>query len=44
MEYDYTAYTLENGLIKGKIEADTEGEARGEVFRQGYKILRISPS
>ena len=44
MQYNYTAYTLENGLIKGTIEADTEGEARGEVFRQGYKILRISAS
>ena len=44
MFYNYVAYTLEDGLIKGKIEADTEGEARGEVIRHGYKILRISPS
>ena len=44
MFYSYVAYTLENGLIKGKIEADTEGEARGEVVRQGFKVLRIQPS
>ena len=43
MQYNYVAYTLEEGVLKGKIEADTEGEARGEVIRQGYKILRISP-
>ena len=44
MIYTYVAYTLENGLIKGKIEADSEGEARGEVVLQGYKILRIGPA
>ena len=44
MQYNYVAYTLEDGLHKGKIEADSEGEARGEVVRQGYKILRISPA
>ncbi|NQW23958.1 MAG: type II secretion system F family protein [SAR202 cluster bacterium] len=44
MLFNYVAYTLENGLFKGKIEADTEGEARGEVVRQGYKILRLSPA
>ena len=42
MQYNYVAYTLEEGLHKGKIEADTLGEARGEVVRQGYKILRIT--
>ena len=43
MLYNYVAYTLEEGLYKGKIEADTEGEARGEVVRQGYTVLRLSP-
>ncbi len=42
MLYNYTAYTMENGLIKGTIEADTEGEAKGEIFRQGYKLLKMS--
>ena len=44
MQYNYVAYTLEEGVLKGKIEADSEGEARGEVIRQGYKILRLSPA
>lgn len=44
MQYNYVAYTLESGLVKGKIEADTEGEARGEVVRQGFKVLRLSPA
>lgn len=44
MQYNYTAYTLKDGLVKGKVEADTEGEARGEIFRLGYKVLRLSPS
>ena len=44
MQYNYTAYTLENGLIKGTIEADNEGEAKGEIFRLGYKLLRMSPA
>ena len=43
MQYNYTAYTLNEGVIRGKVEADTEGEARGEVASQGYKVLRISP-
>ncbi len=42
MIYNYTAYTMEDGLIKGTIEADTEGEAKGEIFRQGYKLLKMS--
>ena len=42
MQYNYVAYTLDEGLRKGKIEADTEGEARAEVIRQGYKVLRMS--
>jgi len=44
MQFNYTAYTVKDGLIKGKIEADTEGEARSEIFRLGYKVLRISPA
>ena len=44
MQYNYTAYTLSEGLIKGKIEADSEGEARGEVANQGYKVLKMSPA
>ena len=44
MQFNYVAYTLNDGLVKGKVEADTEGEARGEVTNQGYKILRISPA
>ncbi|MEE8465927.1 MAG: type II secretion system F family protein, partial [Dehalococcoidia bacterium] len=42
MQYNYTAYTLSDGVIKGKIEADSESEARGEVANQGYKVLKMS--
>ena len=44
MQYNYTAYTLDEGLIKGRVEADNEDEARGEVTNQGYKILKIAPA
>lgn len=41
MQFQYTAYTLSDGLIKGKIEADTETEARLEITRLGYKALEV---
>ena len=44
MQYNYTAYTLNDGLVKGQLAADSEGEARGELTSQGYKILKISPA
>ncbi len=44
MQFNYTAYTVKDGVIKGTVEADTEGEARGEIFRLGYKVLQVSPA
>ena len=41
MQFQYTAYTLSDGVIKGNIEADTEIEARLEITRMGYKALVV---
>ena len=42
MQYQYVAYNLEEGLVKGRVEARDEDEARSEVQEQGYKPLRIT--
>ncbi len=44
MLYKYVAYTLSHGLVKGQIDAESDGEARSEVMRQGYKILKVTPA
>ena len=44
MLYKYVAYTLNHGLVKGQVDAESEGEARGEVLRQGYKVLKLTPA
>ena len=42
MQFNYVAYTLERGKIEGRVEAESEVEARREVIQQGYKPLRIT--
>jgi type II secretory pathway component PulF len=44
MRFDYVAYTLGQGVVKGRLEAENELEARQEIIRQGYKLLRVKPS
>ena len=41
MQFNYVAYTMDRGVVKGKIDAENEQEARQEVARQGYKALEI---
>ena len=41
MQFNYVAYTMNRGVVKGKIDAESELEARQEVSRQGYKALEI---
>ncbi len=42
MQFSYVAYTIKEGVFKGRIEAPNADEARTEVVRQGYKPLRIT--
>ncbi|MFQ5873206.1 MAG: type II secretion system F family protein [Dehalococcoidia bacterium] len=44
MQFNYVAYTIKNGLTKGRVEAADETEAQAEVIRQGYKPLSITPA
>jgi type IV pilus assembly protein PilC len=44
MKFHYVAYTLELGIITGRVEAENEVEARGEIVRKGYKPLQVKPS
>ncbi len=41
MEFEYVGYTAERRVTKGKITADSEGEAGGKLSRDGYQVLSI---
>jgi len=41
MQFNYVAYTLREGVIKGSLDADNEAEARSEISRMGYKLLSV---
>lgn len=41
MQFNYVAYTLRDGVIKGNLDADNEAEARTEITRMGYKLLSV---
>ena len=41
--FRYVAYSLDVGVIKGKLEANDLAEVRSEVVRQGYKVLSVDP-
>ena len=41
MQFNYVAYTLRDGVIKGSLDADNEAEARSEIGRMGYKLLSV---
>lgn len=44
MQFSYIAYTLERGLVRGKLEAENELEARQQIAGQGYNPLEIKPA
>ncbi|MFQ5934314.1 MAG: type II secretion system F family protein [Dehalococcoidia bacterium] len=44
MHFSYVAYSLEGGMVKGRLEADDEAEAQAALRRDGYKPLRITPA
>ena len=41
MEYRYVGYSLDEGIIKGKIEADDAATAKEDIIDKGYKVLEI---
>ena len=41
MQYNYVAYNLEEGVVRGRVEAHDEDEVRSEVVKDGYKLLRV---
>ena len=41
MQFSYVAYTVQNGIVKGRLEADTQSDAESEVEEEGLKLLRI---
>lgn len=44
MQFTYIAYSDKQGLVKGRVDAPNQTEARAEVVRQGYKLLRVAPA
>ena len=41
MEFEYVGYTAERRVTKGKITADSEGDAGGKLSRDGYQVLSL---
>jgi type II secretory pathway component PulF len=41
MKYTYVGYSLDAGIVKGRVEADNEALARTEMTDQGYKLLEV---
>ena len=41
MEYQYVGYTLDAGIVRGRIDADDAATAEEKVIDKGYKILEI---
>ena len=41
MQYQYVAYNMAQGIVKGSLEAASEDEARSDLEGQGYKPLQI---
>ena len=41
MEYRYVGYTLDEGIVRGRVEADNESAAREEITEQGCKLLEV---
>ena len=39
MNFNYVAYNLEQGIVKGKLEAQNEYEVQEEISQRGYKLL-----
>jgi len=44
MQFNYVAYTLTDGVVKGRLDAENEYEAREEVLRRGYSLLQLKPA
>ena len=44
MRFNYVAYTLELGLVKGTVEARGQADARVLILRQGHRPLRVVPA
>ena len=43
MIFRYVAYTLQQGIVTGRIEATSAANARAEVLRQGFRPLTVKP-
>ena len=41
MQFQYVAYTIKAGIVKGRLEARDEEDARTELIEQGYRPLTI---
>ena len=41
MQFQYVAYTLAEGVVKGRVNAESEAEARAELSGRGFKTLHL---
>ena len=42
MQYRYVAYNLDDGIVKGRVEAASEVDVRDQLQRDGMKLLKAS--
>lgn len=43
MDFSYVAYTLEEGIFTGVVDARTTDDAAGQVRSKGLKVLKLNP-
>ena len=41
MQFSYVAYTPNEGVLTGRVEAPTELDARADLVNRSYRILKL---
>ncbi len=44
MQFSYVAYTPNEGVLTGRVEAPTELDARADLVNRSYRILKLGPA
>ena len=44
MQFSYVAYTPDDGVLTGRVDAPTELDARADLVNRSYRILKLGPA
>jgi len=44
MQFRYVAYSLDKGVVSGRVDSEDEAGAKEEVAQRGFKLLRLKPA